>query len=157
VNNIMQWHHSIYRDFVKIKFTDGQIGIFIVILISILLGAVCAQAQVLNSIGERERGTRNMDAVLLIDNSGSMDWPGHDPEKKRFEAARIFIDKSEEGDQIALIDFSGDSKLILPLTKATPAQKSMMKNIVSTMRTNRRLTDIDSALSLALQELTSAS
>ena len=81
---------------------------------------------------------KGIDAVLLIDNSGSMDWLGHDPEGNRFEGARIFIDKSEEGDNIALIDFSGSSERIMPLTKVTQARKSTMKSIVSTVRSNRK-------------------
>ena len=127
---------------------DGRIDIFIAILILIALGEVCVQAQSLNS-----NASQNMDVVLVIDNSGSMDWRGHDPEGARFESVRIFIDKSEEGDNIALIDFSSSSELILPLTKITKARESIMKSIVSTVRSDRRLTDIDSALRLALQEL----
>jgi len=98
--------------------------------------------------------TVHMDAIILIDNSGSMDLPGHDPEGNRFEAAKIFIDKSEAGDQIALVDFSGSSQLILPLTEVTHGRKSIMKNVSSTIRSNRRLTDIDLALKTALKELT---
>jgi len=99
--------------------------------------------------------SQNIDAVLLIDNSGSMDLLGHDPEGNRFEGAKVFIDKSEYGDNIALVDFSGSSELIMPLTKVTEARKSIMKSIVSKVRSDRKLTDINSALEIALQELSS--
>lgn len=102
---------------------------------------------------ENDNEAPKMDAVLVIDNSGSMDWPGHDTPKNRFESARIFIDKAEEGDQIALIDFSGTCELIFPLTKVTPGRKSIMRNHVSQIKSDRQLTDIHSALKLAFKEL----
>ena len=134
--------------------------VFIMIFIS--LCGIGVQAQRTNSIGESERVTaasndvsQNVDVVLLIDNSGSMDLLGHDPEGNRFEGTKIFIDKSEDGDNIALVDFSSSSELILPLTKITEARKSIMKSVVSTVRSDRKLTDINSALEIALQELSS--
>ena len=134
------------RQFELQQLSYRTIIVFIVIFTCIFLGEICAQEQRANS---------NIDVVLLIDNSGSMDWPGHDPEGNRFEGARIFIDELEDGDNIALVDFSSSSELIMPLTKITEARKSIMKGAVSTVRSDRQLTDINSALELALQELSS--
>ncbi|MFQ6114845.1 MAG: hypothetical protein ACE5NG_12320 [bacterium] len=84
-------------------------------------GVAVAQESPSVELGEAKK----MDAVLAIDNSGSMDWQGHDPKGSRFEGAKIFIDKSEEGDNIALVDFSGSSLLLLPLTKVTRERKRL--------------------------------
>lgn len=128
--------------------------LLLIALICLLFSGKVSAQEVENSSAELDE-TKKMDAVLVIDNSGSMDLPGHDPKGNRFEGARIFIDKSEEGDNIALVDFSTSSELIMPLLKITEARKSIMKSIVSTVRSDRKLTDINSALELALQELSS--
>ena len=153
----MYWCHLVSR----------QIIFFIVVFFSLFLycyheDSIAEDESVSTQVSPNSRRLRlpdspkGIDAVLLIDNSGSMDWLGHDLEGNRFEGARMFIDKSEEGDNIALIDFSSSSKRIMPLTKVTEARKSTMKSIVSTVRSNRQLTNINSALELALQELSSS-
>ena len=92
---------------------------------------------------------------VLIDNSGSMDWEGHDPEGMRWEAARLIIDKTRQGDYISLIDFSTKPHLIQPLTAidGSPYQRELLKRKVSRILSDRKLTDINAALNLALDEL----
>jgi len=98
---------------------------------------------------------RNLALCLLIDNSGSMDWSGHDPEGLRWEAAKLVIDKTRKGDYICLIDFSDKPFLLQPLTRidGSPAQKRGIKERSGLILSNRKLTDIDSALKAALDQL----
>ncbi len=83
-----------------------------------------------------------------------MDYAEHDREALRFQAAKILIDKCKAGDNLALVDFSGKSILLQPLTRITgdKRQKEYLKRQISTIKSDRRLTDIDAALRTALQE-----
>lgn len=137
-------------------YIDGQILVVFISLVCLLFsGKVSAQETEYSSTEFEE--TKKMDAILVIDNSLSMDFKGHDPEGNRFEGAKIFIDKCEESDNIALVDFSSSTILLLPLTKVTKGRKTVIKEVVSTVRSDRKLTDIYSALEVALQELRSNS
>jgi len=97
---------------------------------------------------------QNISIIALIDNSGSMDIAQHDKEGLRFQAAKILIDKCKASDNLAFVDFSGKSILLQPLTKITgdKKQKEYLKRRISSIKSDRRLTDIDSALKTALQE-----
>jgi len=98
---------------------------------------------------------RNLALCLLIDNSGSMDWAGHDPKGLRWEAAKLVIDKTRGGDYICLIDFSDKPFVLQPLTRVdgSPAQKRKIKERSGIILSNRKLTDIDGALKSALEQL----
>ena len=101
-----------------------------------------------------ENTPENISIIALIDNSGSMDFAGHDEEELRFQAAKILIDKCRMGDNLAVVDFSGKSVLLQPLTRITgdKKQKEYLKRKISTIKSDRRLTNIDVALRMALQE-----
>jgi len=106
----------------------------------------------------------NVSIVALIDNSGSMDFAGHDEEGLRFQAAKMLIDKCKVGDKLAFIDFSGKSVLLQPFTRITPQdgsrralsgdkkQKEYLKRKISSIKSDRQLTNIDAALQMALRE-----
>jgi len=137
-------------------YIGGQILVFLLLVSLIYLlfpGKVSAQNVENPSAGLDE--TTKMDAVLVIDNSGSMDFAGHDVQGSRFEGAKIFIDECDEGDQIAIIDFSTSAILIQPLKEVTKTNITEIKRNVPIVRSDRQLTDINSALQLALQELLS--
>lgn len=55
-----------------------------------------------------------IDAVLLIDSSGSMRLT--DPQKLRLDGARLFIDSLQDGDRISLVDFAESGREIRGLT-----------------------------------------
>ena len=97
---------------------------------------------------------QNVSIIALIDNSGSMDIAGHDEGGLRFQAAKILIDKCKAGDKLAFIDFSGKSILLQPLIRITgdKKQKESLKRKISNIKSDRRLTDIDTALKMALRE-----
>ncbi len=108
--------------------------------------------------GRAKQAAKNMDIVLLIDNSGSMDLPGHDAQGLRREAIRIAIDKAAVGDGIAIVDFSDTSVLLQALTRITPgnAEKKRLKQIANVVKSGRQLTDIKAALETAFKELNSS-
>ncbi len=54
-----------------------------------------------------------IDAALIIDSSGSME--SNDPQDLRKEAAKVFINAMENGDQIAIIDFDHKTDVLWPL------------------------------------------
>ena len=101
---------------------------------------------------------RNLALCLLIDNSGSMDWAGHDPKGLRWEAAKLVIDKTRKGDYICLVDFSDRPFILQPLIRVdgSSAQKRRIKERSGVILSNRKLTDIDSALKVALDQLKAA-
>ncbi|MFQ6043700.1 MAG: VWA domain-containing protein, partial [Candidatus Poribacteria bacterium] len=64
-------------------------------------------------------------------------------------------DECDEGDQIAVIDFSSSAILNQPLLEVTKANIAEMKRNIPIVRSDRQLTNVDSALQIALQELLS--
>jgi len=119
------------------------------ILFLLLSSLICV-----SQVGGAEYTKQNVSIIALIDNSGSMDIVGHDKEGTRFQAAKILIDKSKVGDKLAFVDFSGKSILLQPLIRITgdKKQKEYLKRQINTIKSDRRLTNIDVALQMALQE-----
>jgi len=119
------------------------------ILLLLLLSSICV-----GQVDGAEDTKQNISIIALIDNSGSMDSAEHDKEGIRFQAAKILIDKCKADDNLALIDFSGKSILLQPLTKITgdKKQKEYLKGRISIIKSDRRLTVLDAALQTALQE-----
>jgi hypothetical protein len=97
----------------------------------------------------------NLALCLLIDNSGSMDWQGHDPEGLRWEAAKLVVDKTRKGDYVCLVDFSGKPYVLQPITliDGSTSQKNKIKEKAARILSDRKLTDIEGALKLALKQL----
>lgn len=72
----------------------------------------------ITSIASAESGsTEPIDAVLLLDGSGSMLLT--DPQKLRLDGARTFIDGLKDSDRIALVEFAETAKEIRGLTDRT--------------------------------------
>ena len=107
-----------------------------------------------SQVSSAEYTKQNISIVALIDNSGSMDFAGHDKESLRFQAGRILIDKCKVGDKVAFVDFSGKSVLLQSFTRINGGrkQKEYLKRQINNIKSDRRLTDIDTALRTALQE-----
>ena len=67
-------------------------------------------------------GQAGVDAVLLMDSSGSM--AKNDPKKLRVPAAKMFMSLLGERDRVGLISFSDNGYPVLHLTAPTPANSS---------------------------------
>jgi hypothetical protein len=92
---------------------------------------------------------------LVIDDSPSMDWPGHDPQGLRFDAVRLLIDELEQGNSIAVIGFSSRPQSIFGLTELTAENRRGLKEALARgfpLR-SRYWTDIEAALATTLGEL----
>lgn len=61
--------------------------------------------------------SENIDVVLIVDTSGSM--KDNDPEAIRISAAKLFVDLSEEGDRVAIVNMSDaqHTEVVLDLTE----------------------------------------
>lgn len=66
---------------------------------------------------EAQIRSENIDVVLIIDTSGSM--KDNDPEAIRISAAKLFVDLSEEGDRVAIVNMSDaeHTEVVLELTE----------------------------------------
>jgi len=75
----------------------------------------------------------NIAFVILIDESGSMQFPGHDPYKRRVDAAANFLYLLEPDDYFSVIGFGNGARIIIPIIKTSQKNTiiSNLKNISS--------------------------
>ena len=100
---------------------------------------------------------RPIDVLLVIDGSGSMNWPDRDPEGLRIQGAKLFVDLCEKGDRIGVIDFSTDAKVVFPLyTIMTYNDKMNLKSKIEEIEAKGEFTDITLALQTASKEMVRA-
>jgi len=99
---------------------------------------------------------QSLDVVLLIDNSGSMDW--NDPDGLRWSAGQLFVDLAAPGDRIAAVTFAGD---VVPLGDAQRGVLAPISDAASRERLKALLqprtpvgaTNMEGALKLATRLL----
>ena len=118
---------------------------FLLVQLCVFLGALHAE--------QRELKTdtpEHIDAVLLLDNSGSMLLT--DPERLRVEGAKLFIQLLKAGDRLAIIEFARDAKVILPLTEFDPNKVEELTKQISKLDSSGQYTDLFSGVKAA-QEL----
>jgi Mg-chelatase subunit ChlD len=96
----------------------------------------------------REPGTggANIDAVLALDASGSMQT--NDPRGQRKAAAVSFVDALIDGDQAAVVSFTGSATLLQPLTTDRAAAVAAISRIGAGGGTS-----ISAAMAASLDEL----
>ncbi|MDI6710964.1 MAG: VWA domain-containing protein [Bacillota bacterium] len=96
-----------------------------------------------------ERG--KIDVALVIDCSGSMTW--NDPDGKRKEAAKQFIDMAQEGDRIAVVGFTSNAYIFAGLREIqTSEDRVALKGAVDRVYSSGG-TDIGEGLITGLDEL----
>lgn len=86
-------------------------------------------------------GQQSISVVLFIDNSASM--ADTDPASLRFAAASQLVDLLEVGDEISVVLFADDSRVLVPLTKVTDAAskesiKKQLSPVAPAANTNMR-------------------
>ncbi len=89
--------------------------------------------------------TSNIDAVLILDASGSMRLT--DPSRLRDEGAKAFIDTLKSGDRIAIVDFAEGAKEIRPLSDLS--EKESIQADLPKAGDSGEYTDLLSGLTLA--------
>lgn len=91
-----------------------------------------------------EAGASGVDAVLVIDSSGSMKET--DPRRRRVPAAKMFISLLGASDRVGLISFSDDGYPVVHLTPATPANRDKLFAGVEKVSARGAYTNLAAAL-----------
>ena len=91
--------------------------------------------------------SKNIDVLLLIDNSGSMRQS--DPNNLRWVGGQLLVDILKEGDRVGVISFNAAPNLVVPMAEVgAPGEKERIKDIFKEM-SSRGGTDLLEALDLA--------
>ncbi len=94
---------------------------------------------------------KSVDAALVIDCSGSMDW--NDPDNLRIQSAKQFIDLAAEGDKIAVIGFTYDAYIFAALQEINGQEdRDNLKQAVDQV-TSSGGTDIGEGILVGKEEL----
>ncbi len=88
-----------------------------------------------------------LDAVLLLDSSGSM--LATDPQKLRYEGVRLFIQTLRKDDRLAIVEFSKDAKLVRALTQVSPDDSQNIFAEISRIENQGIYTDILAGINFA--------
>ena len=88
-----------------------------------------------------------IDAVLLLDSSGSMLVT--DPSRLRDDGAKLFIQSLREKDRLAIVQFSGEAKVIRPLSPYKKEQADTISTAISNIQNSGIYTDIFAAIEQA--------
>ena len=92
-----------------------------------------------------------VDAVLIIDSSGSMKET--DPRRLRVPAAKMFISLLSQQDRVGLISFSDNGYPVVRLTPATPANRDLLFKGVEKVSAKGAYTNLSAALDKGLEML----
>ncbi|HQU15196.1 MAG: vWA domain-containing protein [Gammaproteobacteria bacterium] len=111
----------------------------------IVLGLTCAFATMAGPAAPQ----RGIDAVLVLDSSGSMRH--NDPLRLRVPAAKLFISLLSKGDRVGVISFSGAGWPVLGLTAVTHQQR--LFHAVDKVSSRGAYTNLYAALDKAHQML----
>lgn len=102
----------------------------------------------------RPSGAARLSVVLIIDSSGSMTL--NDPQRLRVEAAKAFIDAAQPGDEIGVVDFADDARLLAAVTLIqSAADRNALKAAVDGVRASGS-TNINAALNMGFAALSDA-
>ena len=91
-----------------------------------------------------EAELEQMDAVLILDASGSMLLT--DPERLRDQGAQVFFESLRPEDRLSIVSFSSEAELIRPLTPYRPEEAQDLLRAVSGVVSNGIYTDLYAAI-----------
>jgi murein DD-endopeptidase MepM/ murein hydrolase activator NlpD len=94
--------------------------------------------------------TANVDVMLIIDSSGSMDR--NDTRNKRLEAAKAYLVASLDGDRVGVVDFATNARLASQLRTIVSGQNHDLIAGINTIGASGQ-TNIRAAITMACQEL----
>lgn len=106
----------------KRQVSPSLVKIGLVLLFLALTLAVLALAPV----AAQEEEVGNVDIVLIIDTSGSMDWDDRDPDALRVSAAKLFVDLARAGDTFGIVKMGGPTN-----TQALTAELTSIRGLAS--------------------------
>ena len=102
-----------------------------------------------NSISSPSPNEKNVDVVLVIDSSSSMD--SNDGGNKRLEAAQAYLTASPDGDRVAVVDFATNARVVRPLVAMPGGRQSLLDAIWGVGSSGS--TNIHDAITTACDEL----
>jgi uncharacterized protein (TIGR03503 family) len=94
---------------------------------------------------------KKVDAVLLIDSSGSMKYT--DPQRLRDQAARLFVRFLGQNDRVSIFQFDQEVKRLTEFTPVSVDTIKMIDEALQSVSDDGRFTDLELALSEALRVL----
>ena len=122
----------------------------------VLMALCCLLVQMsLNVCADVVQKSSNMDVVLVIDVSGSMQKT--DPNKVALEGAKLFIDMMENsGSRAGIVAFSDELVQVYNMTAInSEADKTSLKNVIDNLQFSGD-TDIGTAIQKAVEMITTA-
>ncbi len=87
-----------------------------------------------------EESSENIDAVLMLDASGSMLIT--DPHKLRNQGARLFAGSLNDGDRLAIVEFSESTRVIRPLSPFNPKDLDSVSHDIDRIEATGMYTDL---------------
>lgn len=91
-------------------------------------------------------GREALDAVLILDSSGSMLLT--DPRRLRDEGAKLFVEFLKPEDRLAVIEFSGEARLVRPLTPMGGGEAERVGRLIGQIKTVGEYTNLLAPLKL---------
>jgi uncharacterized protein YegL len=121
---------------------------------AVLVLCWCVHGVTATRLEAQQRGlatdtTEKVDAILLLDTSGSM--LVNDPQRLRDEGARLFVQFLKPGDSLAIIDFAETAKVVRPLTPYDASQAEQVGALISGLKTEGQYTDLLAAIEKATE------
>jgi len=89
----------------------------------------------------------HIDAVLVLDNSGSMLLT--DPKRLRDEGANLFIQFLKAGDRLSIVQFSKDAQVVSPLEDFDPTKIPEISKNIAKLDSTGQYTDLYAGLKVA--------
>lgn len=108
----------------------------------------CAQT------GVSAPSSEQVDAIVIMDSSASMRVT--DPSKLRNEGARLFIQFLSKGDNLGIIEFSDQAKIIRQLSEYDPSQEQQVRTEIEAVGDTGLFTDPYAAIKLAADTMQSS-
>lgn len=124
-------------------------------IVPILIGLLCLVSICLaedeHAPEAQEAPSEKTDAVLLLDSSGSMLLS--DPSRLRDEGAKQFIQFLNSDDRLAIVSFSEEPNIVMPLTDYNQGLLPDISNRLAAINNDGIYTDLQKALQSAMELL----
>jgi uncharacterized protein (TIGR03503 family) len=120
---------------------DVKLVPYLSFLVSLILALIIAGRYAIAEQRELKTGqTDKLDAVLLLDGSGSM--LSTDPLRLRDQGAKLFLQFLRQGDKLSIIEFSQGARVIRTLEDYSPDKAGEVEQSISSVSTSGEYTNI---------------
>ncbi|NLF24225.1 MAG: VWA domain-containing protein [Deltaproteobacteria bacterium] len=118
-----------------------------VLFTGVMLFSVFAGADAWGQAAAKEESGEGIDAVLLLDSSGSMLLT--DPLRLRDEGAKLFVEFLKSDDRLGVVEFSDGAKVVRPLGPISSDDRANVAQLISQIKTVGKYTDLLAPLEVA--------